>query len=135
MKKKKFEKLKESLLKKGYKIFDQQWRHEDYIIGKSFHKEDNKWEECRPAYQILLSIYDWTDTTKEFYNRIPPEMKERVGIEIHIDVSRTIDEGIDMSMSWLTNTTIEEVEAQAEEFYKWVNFVWFEPREETIKEN
>ena len=62
-------------------------------------------------------------------------MKERVGIEIHIDVSRTIGEEIDMSMSWLDDTTIEEVEAQAEEFYKWINFVWFEPREEKTKEN
>ena len=37
-------------------------------------------------------------------------------------------------MPWNEDTDIMEVEAQAEEFYKWVNFVWFMPREESKKE-
>lgn len=133
MKKAEFEKLKEHLLEEGYKIYNQQWHNEDYIIAKGFHKEDNKWEEDRCAYQILLSIYDWSDVTKKWYDRMPQDIREKVGIEITIGVSRTIDERIDMSMSWHDDTTIEEVEAQAEEFYKWVNFVWFEPRENENK--
>lgn len=130
-----FKELKESLLESGYKIYDQQWKHEDYVMVKGFHKEDNKWEEDRCAYQILLSIYDWSDTTREYYERIPQNIKKSVEIEITIGVSRTIGEIINMNMLWHDDTTIEEVEAQAEEFYKWVNFVWSEPREETIKEN
>lgn len=135
MKKQKFEELKTYLLEQGYRVYDQHWKHEDYVICKGFHKKDNKWNENRCAYQILLSIYDWSDVTKEFYDRLPQDIKEKVGIEITIGVSRTSGERIEMSMSWHEDTTIEEVEAQAEEFYKWVIFVWFEPREETIKED
>lgn len=135
MKKQKFEELKTYLLEQGYRVYDQHWKHEDYVICKGFHKEDNKWDEDRCAYQILLSVYDYSDTTKGYYNQIPQHARNKVGIEITIMVSRTIDERIDMYMAWHEDTTIEEVEAQAEEFYKWVNFVWFEPREETIKED
>lgn len=50
MNKQEFEKLEQSLIERGYRKYDQQWHHEDYVIGKSFHREDNQWEEDRAAY-------------------------------------------------------------------------------------
>ena len=134
MNKKQFEKLAQKLYAKGYQKFDQQLNNEDYVIAKGFHKQDNKWDEDRHAYQILLSVYDYTERTKTYYDRLPASMKQHVGIEIRFCVSRTIDERIDLQMAWHNNTIIEEVESQAEEFYKWVNFVWFKPRKEEENE-
>ena len=98
MKKKQFEKLKKSLLERGYKVYHQQWHHEDYIIGKGFHKSDNKWEEDRSAYQIILSVYDYSDK-KEFFDRLPKDMRDHVGLEVHVDVSRTVSERIEMEFA------------------------------------
>ena len=67
MKKKQFEKLKADLLERGYKVYHQQWHHEDYVIGKGFHKSDNHWEEDRSAYQIILSVYDYDILTLSHY--------------------------------------------------------------------
>lgn len=128
MTKEQFEALEESLYKKGYKKYDQHWHDEDYIIGKGFHKKDNKWEENRNAYQIILSVYDWTNPNKVFYDNLPETMKKRVGVEIHIDVSRTIDERIELTMPWNKDTTIEEIERSAESFYKYVCDIYPEPR-------
>ena len=131
MKKEQFEKLKAELLERGYRIYDQHWHHEDYVIGKGFHKADNQWEEDRAAYQIIISVYDWTDESKEIYDRLPSDMRNRVGLEIHIDVSRTTDERIDMTISWHDKDLIEDVEWIAEEFYRWVKTIYPEPREES----
>ena len=117
----KFEELKASLLGnegKGYKLYDQHWKHEDYVIGKGFHKEDNRWEENRCGYQILFSVYDYRSKD---YAKNDPYLHNRVGIEITIDVSRTIDERMELVTCWEDDyTTIEEVEDMAESFYKWV---------------
>jgi hypothetical protein len=129
MEKEEFTKLKESLLEKGYKIWYQHLKHEDYTIGKGFHKEDNKWSENRSTYQIMLYIYDWSTSNEDFYNWLPDIVKERVGIDITIGVSRTTGERIDLEFAWHDDTTIEEIEAQAEGFYKWVLSTWPEPRE------
>jgi hypothetical protein len=58
--------------------------------------------------------------------------KERthVGIEIHIGVSRIIDERMDLTLAWHDDTTIEEVEKIAESFYNWVCTVYPEPRKQ-----
>lgn len=116
----KFDELKNCLLGNeghGYTMYDQHWKHEDYVIAKGFHKEDNKWEENRCGYQILLSVYDYRG--KE-YAKNDPLFHNRVGIEITIDVSRTIDERMELTTCWDENTTIEEVESMAESFYRWV---------------
>lgn len=123
MNKEQFDKLASSLYKRGYKKYKQHWHKEDYVIGKSFHKHDNVWEEDRSAYQIILSIYDYSD--KDWPN-LPPEMRTHVSIEIHIDVSRTVNERVDLVLAW-DDTTIEEVEAVAESFYKWVCNTYPEP--------
>lgn len=118
MKKQDFKTLKEFLNKQGYKYYDQQWHNEDYILCKGFHKKDNKWEEDRSAYQIILSIYDYS-LKPMYWDRLPDFYKDYIGIEVHIDVSRTVDERIDLILQWEDNTTIEEIEEKAESFYNW----------------
>ena len=129
MTKEEFTQLEAMLYKRGYKKYNQQWHHEDYIIGKGFHKKDNQWEENRNVYQIILSIYDYS-SRKDLWDRLSEKERNRVGIEIHVDMSRTIDERIEMVMAWYNNTTIEEVEAAADSFYQWACKMWDKPREE-----
>lgn len=118
-----FKKLEAMLYKRGYHKYIQHWHHEDYVIGKGFHKVDNQWDDDRPSYQILLSIYDYSQ-----WDILSVEQRNRVGIEIRFDVSRTIDERMEMIMNWYEDTTIEDVEAQAESFYQWVCKEYPEPR-------
>ena len=130
MNKRQFDKLYEQFMKAGYKRYNQQWHHEDYVIGKGFLKETNQWEEDRCAYQIITSVYDYTDKT---WPNLSPDMRDRVGLSIHFDVSRTIDERIEMEMSWYEDTTIKEIEKQAEAYYLWGCLTWSESREEKPK--
>ena len=127
MNKKQFDELTEILYSRGYKRYNQHWHHEDFVIGKGFHKEDNTWEENRNAYQIILSVYDYTDKN---YPNLPDEMRDHVGVEIHFDVSRTVDERIDMEITWHDSDRIEEIEQDAESYYEWVCSYYTKPREE-----
>lgn len=129
MNKEQFESLKDILYKRGYKRYDQHWHSEDYVIGKPFHN-DNKWDEDRAAYQILISVYDWTDSSKEFYSRLPDNMKNTVGLAVHAAMSRTIDERLDLVFSFHDNDTIEEVERLTEAWYNAMCLIIPEPREE-----
>lgn len=128
MNKEQFIKLEEILKNEGYKKYNETWHHEDYVYYKGFHKEDNKWEENRSAYQIGLSIYDYS-IRSEYWDRIPKGMRDHVGIEIRIDVSRTVNERIDMCMAWHEDTKIDDIEIVAESFYKWVCETYQEPIE------
>lgn len=127
MKKEQFDKLEKQLLDRGYKKYNQHWHREDYVIGKPFHRGDNRWDEDRAGYQLLLSIYDYT-LHPEYYDRMTKEQRNHVGIEIHVDVSRIIDERMDFTTSWRDETTIEEVERLAESFYQLVLTAYPEPR-------
>ena len=127
MNKKQFDKLEKQLLDRGYKKYNQHWHREDYVIGKSFHRGDNRWDEDRAGYQLLLSIYDYT-LHPEYYDRIPKELRDHVGIDIHVDASRIIGERMEFTTSWSDETTIEEVEHLAENFYQWVCNEYPEPR-------
>lgn len=129
MNKQKFEELKKTLFNRGYKQYDQQWHHEDYIIGKSFHKWDNQWEEGRAAYQIIISVYDWT-IHPEYFDRIPEQHRNHVGLEVHVDMSRVIDERLDLVFDWKDSDTIEKVEHLAEEYYNTMCKIIPEPRKD-----
>lgn len=123
MKKQDFEILKADLYVRGYLKYNQHWHNEDYVIGKGFHKEDNQWEKNCSAYQVLFSVYDFDNR----YLDLHPAYKNRVNMEVHIDVSRTADERIEMIIPWRDNTTIEEVEEAAEKFYAYVLSVFPNP--------
>jgi len=126
MNKQEFEALAQSLYDKGYGKWEQSLYHEDYVIGKGFHKNDNKWEEDRYAMQILLSVYDDT-LPHPWRNRLSEKDRQRVGITIHIYVSRIIDEAIRMEIPWKDSFTIKEVEQLAENFYQWSCIQWSNP--------
>ena len=128
--KEEFEKLEQSLIERGYRKYAQQWHHEDYIIGKSFHKDDNQWEEDRAAYQILISVYDYTLKSHPFYDKLPTDMRNKVGLEIHVDISRIIDERLDLTFDWKDSDTIEKVEQLAEEYYNAMCKIVPEPRKD-----
>lgn len=123
MKQAQFKKLATTLYKRGYHKYIQHWNHEDYVISKGFHRVDNQWDDNRPACQIFLGIYDYSS-----WDKLTVEQRNRVGIEIRFGVSRTTDERIEMIMDWHEDTTIEDVEAQAESFYQWVCKEYPEPR-------
>ena len=123
MKKAEFDKLEAILYKRGYHKYIQHWNLEDYVIGKGFHRADNQWDDDRSACQIILAVYDYSS-----WDKLTVEQRNHVGIEIRFGVSRTIDERIDMIMNWYEDTTIEDVEAQAESFYQWVCKEYPEPR-------
>jgi hypothetical protein len=127
MKQAQFKKLETTLYKRGYHKYIQHWNHEDYVIGKGFHRVDNQWDDDRSAYQILLSIYDYS-MRRDLWDRLPVDYRNRVGIEIRFGISRIIDERIDMIMDWHEDTAIEDVEAQAESFYQWVCKEYPKPR-------
>ena len=127
MKQAQFKKLETTLYKRGYHKYIQHWNHEDYVISKGFHRVDNQWDDDRAAYQILLAIYDYS-MRRDLWDRLPVDYRNRVGIEIRFGISRTTDERIDMIMDWHEDTTIEDVEAQAESFYQWVCKEYPEPR-------
>ena len=127
MNKEQFNKLEKQLIERGYKRYTQHWHHEDYVLGKSFHREDNQCDEDRAGCQLLLSVYD-NSLHPEFYDRIPEEQRDYVGIEIHVDVSRVIDERMEFATNWDDNTSIEEAERIAESFYQWVCNEYPEPR-------
>ena len=127
MNKEQFDKLEKQLLERGYKKYTQHWHHEDYVLGKSFHREDNQYDEDRAGCQLLLCIYDYT-LHPEWHDRMSKEQRDHVGIEIHVDVSRTIDERMEFTTNWEDNTSIEEVERLAESFYQWVCNEYPEPQ-------
>ena len=127
MNKEQFDKLEKQLIERGYKKYNQRWHHEDYVLGKSFHREDNRFDEDRAGCQLSLSIYDYT-MHPEFYDRIPKEHRDHVGIEVTVMVSRVIDERMDLTISWADDMTIEEAERLAESFYQWECKLYPEPR-------
>ena len=129
MNKQEFEKLENLLFERGYRKHTQQWHHEDYIIGKAFHKYDNQWEENRAAYQIIISVYDWT-LHPEYFDRMPESYRNRVGLEVHIDMSRTIDERLELTFDWKDSDTIEEVERIADFYYIAMCTIIPEPRKD-----
>lgn len=129
MNKQEFEELEKLLLESGYRKHNQKWHHEDYIIGKSFHKDDNQWEEGRAAYQIIISVYDWS-LHPEYFDRIPELHRNRVGLEVHIDMSRIIDERLDLIFDWKESDTIEKVEQLAEKYYNFMCKTIPEPRKD-----
>lgn len=127
MNKQQFDTLEKQLLERGYKKYSQHWHKEDYVLGTSFHREDNRWDEDRAGCQLLLSIYDYT-LHPEWHDRMPTEQQDHVGIEIHVDVSRVIDERMEFTTNWEDNTSIEEAEHLAESFYQWVCNEYPEPQ-------
>lgn len=116
MNKEQYNLIEKYLLDKGYTRGNGQLRRADWCLYKAFGKNDNIWEEDRSLYQILLYVYDYGSISN-----VPKEYKDKVGIEVDIMVSRTIDENLNLITDWrFPDTTIMEIENLAEDFYKFV---------------
>ena len=126
MNKEEFTELEKILVAKGYQKYGQRWHHEDYVYGKGVGQ--SRWEEGRRCYHIILSIYDYT-LDHSFNYKLSEQERNHVGIEVHVNVSRTIDERAELILPWHDDTTIEEVEKAAGAFYQFVCRQWPEPRE------
>ena len=122
---KEYTKLVEEFQVKGYIKWNNTFNHADYYWGKSFHREDNRFDEDRAGYLILCYVYDYTDKD---YPQLTPEQKDHVGISVVIMVSRTIDERIDLTLTWNDKSTIDSIEKVAESFYQWACTNWPKPR-------
>lgn len=129
MKKEKFEAIKAELFGRGYHQYIQHWMREDYSIGNGFHRDDNQWTDDRASYQIILNVYDNT-LHPEFMSRFSKfQENNMVWLDVVILVSRTLDERVEMTITWYEDTTIDEIEEYAEQFYQWVTKIWPTPRE------
>lgn len=129
MVKQEFDDLKTKLIASGYNICTTTMNYSDYYYYKGFYKKDNKWEEDRNGMQIILYVYDYT-IHSELWERMPPALRDAIHIEVHFDVSRTIDERIELVQNIEHFKNIEDIEWTGEQFYKWVCQLYPEPRKE-----
>ena len=112
-----YNKLVAELQQRGYrKYLSPRGRKDDWAWFKSFG--ESKHQEGRSNYQVCFDVIDFS-----LYADREPRFKVRpYGIEPQILISRTIDERVDLQLSYtkVDDTNIDEIERLAESFYKWV---------------
>ena len=112
-----YNKLTEELQRRGYrKCPSLRFSKGDWAWYKSFGK--SKHQEDRSNYQICFDVIDCS-----LYADREPYLKENpYGIEPLVLISRTIDERVDLHLSYtkVDDTNIDEIERLAESFFKWV---------------
>ena len=111
-----YDKFTKELQRRGYRKYPSpRLRKDDWAWFKSFgesaHKED------RSNYQICFDVIDCS----LYADREPYLRDNPYGIEPLILISRTINERIDLHLSYtkVDDTNIDEIERLAESFYKW----------------
>ena len=111
-----YKKLTAELQRRGYKKYPSpRFRKDDYAWFKSFGESAH--EEDRSNYQICFDVIDCS-----LYADREPYLKESpYGIEPLVLISRTINERIDLHLSYtkVDDTNIDEIERLAESFFKW----------------
>ena len=108
------------LQKRGYKKYPSPRYSKDgdeYAWFKSFGKSE--FEEGRSNYQMCFDVFDFS----EFAYREPFFKENPFSIEPQVRVSRTIDERVDLHLSYIgyEDTDIDELEKLGESFFKWVD--------------
>jgi hypothetical protein len=117
MRREEYNKLVEELQLRGYRKYPSpRWKEDDYAWFKSFGK--SKHQEGRSNYQICFDVID----ISPYAYRDPRFKEDPYGIEPSVRISRTINERIDLHLSYIKvdDTNIDEIERLAESFYKWV---------------
>lgn len=112
-----YDKLVTELQRRGYRKYPSpRFRGEDYAWFKSFGK--SQFEEDRSNYQICFDVIDFSP----YADRMPSFRDNPYGIEPLVLISRTIDERVDLQLSYtkVGDNNIDEIERLAESFYKWV---------------
>lgn len=111
-----YNKLAEELQQRGYRKYpSSQFRGEDWAWFKSFGKSAHK--EGRSNYQVCFDVVDFSP----YANRDPFLRDSPYSIEPQILISRTVDERVDLHLSYtkVDDNNIDEIERLAESFYRW----------------
>lgn len=114
---KEYDKFTKELQRRGYRKYPSpRFRNEDYSWFKSFGK--SKFEEGRSNYQVCFDVIDFSP----YADRVPSFRDNPYGIEPLVLISRTVDERVDLHLSYIKvdDTNIDEIERLAESFYKWI---------------
>lgn len=112
-----YNKLVTELQQRGYRKYPSpRFRGEDWAWFKSFG--ESAYEEDRSNYQVCFDVIDFSP----YADREPSFRDNPYGIEPLVLISRTIDERVDLQLSYtkVKDNNIDEIERLAESFYKWV---------------
>lgn len=111
-----YNKFAEELQRRGYKKYPSpRFRKDDYAWFKSFG--ESQFEEDRSNYQVCFDVIDFSP----YADRMPHFRENPYGIEPLVLISRTVDERVDLHLSYIKvdDTNIDEIERLAESFFKW----------------
>ena len=111
-----YNKLVTELQQRGYRKYPSpRFRGEDWAWFKSFG--ESAYEEDRSNYQVCFDVIDFSP----YANRDPFLRENPYGIEPLVLISRTVDERVDLQLSYtkVKDNNIDEIERLAESFYKW----------------
>lgn len=111
-----YNRFAEELQRRGYKKYPSpRFGKDDYAWYKSFG--ESKFEEDRSNYQICFDVFDFSP----YAYREPSFRDNPYGIEPLILISRTVNERVDLHLSYtkVDDNNIDEIERLAESFYKW----------------
>lgn len=112
-----YNKLVTELQQRGYRKYPSpRFRKDDYAWFKSFG--ESQFEEDRSNYQVCFDVIDFSP----YADREPSFRDNPYGIEPLVLISRTVDERVDLQLSYtkVKDNNIDEIERLAESFYKWV---------------
>lgn len=114
-----YNRFAEELQRRGYRKYPSSRysiHREDYAWYKSFG--ESQFEEDRSNYQVCFDVFDFSP----YADREPFLRENPYGIEPLVLISRTIDERVDLHLSYtkVDDQNIDEIERLAESFYKWV---------------
>ena len=112
-----YNKLVTELQQRGYRKYPSpRFRGEDWAWFKSFG--ESAYEEDRSNYQVCFDVIDFSP----YADREPSFRDNPYGIEPLVLISRTIDERVDLQLSYtkVKDSNIDEIERLAESFYRWV---------------
>lgn len=112
-----YDKLVTELQRRGYRKYPSpRFRKDDWAWFKSFG--ESQFEKDRSNYQICFDVFDFSP----YADREPRFRTDLYSIEPQILISRTINERVDLHLSYtkVDDTNIDEIERLAESFYKWI---------------
>ena len=113
-----YNRFTEELQRRGYRKYPSprySIHRENYAWFKSFG--ESQFEEDRSNYQICFDVIDFSP----YADREPRFKEAPYGIEPLVLISRTIDERVDLHLSYtkVDDNNIDEIERLAESFYRW----------------
>lgn len=112
-----YESFCDHLQKRGYRKYPSpRFKRGEFAWFKSFG--ESKFEEDRCNYQMCFDVFDFSE-----YAYRDPHLKENpFSIEPQILVSRSIDERVDLNLSFTgyEDTDIDKMESLGDSFFKWV---------------